>query len=175
MPIKKEQAEKDRYFMEQALVLAEAALSDGEFPVGCVIVNGERILAQGGRIGTVGALVNEVDHAEMRALKQLYLQGDTVNRRGCTIYTTLEPCLMCFGAILLSGIGRIVYAYEDVMGGGCACDLSRLPVLYRERSVQVLSQVLRKKSLALFKTFFQKPDCAYWPDSPLARYTLAQE
>lgn len=81
---------------------------------------------------------------------------------------------MCFSAILLCGIGRIVYAYEDVMGGGTGCDRSGLPPLYRNAQLTVISGVLRTNSLLLFKQFFADPVNRYWADSLLSRYTLAQ-
>ncbi len=167
-------AEQDVHFMEMALNEAEAALSAGEFPVGCVVTEGERVLATGGRTGTTGEGANEVDHAEMTALRALSKQTGAREGRSYTLYTTLEPCLMCYGAILLSGIGRIVYAYEDVMGGGVNCDLSQLSPLYHERRAIIVPNVLRHNSLNLFKKFFQNPTCEYWRDSLLARYTLAQ-
>lgn len=82
---------------------------------------------------------------------------------------------MCFSAILLSGIGRIVYAYEDVMGGGTGCDRSGLPPLYRNAKLTVISGVLRINSLLLFKRFFADSANPYWADSLLSRYTLAQK
>ena len=81
---------------------------------------------------------------------------------------------MCFGAILISGIRRIVFAYEDVMGGGTRCDLSRMPPLYGSRPVHLVPHVLRDKSLFLFKSFFSNPDNTYWKDSLLAAYTLVR-
>ena len=61
---------------------------------------------------------------------------------------------MCFSAIMLSGIGRIVYAYEDVMGGGTGCDRSTLAPLYRNAPLTVVAGVLRERSLVLFQRFF---------------------
>ena len=52
---------------------------------------------------------------------------------------------MCFGAILLSGIGKIVYAYEDVMGGGTCCDLTKLTPLYKNRKISIIPNILRKE------------------------------
>ncbi len=66
------------------------------------------------------------------------------------------------------------YAYEDVMGGGTHCDLSQLPPLYRDNPVAIVPGILRAESLALFKAFFNDPDCRYWNKSQLAEYTLAQ-
>ncbi len=158
--------------MEKALVEAEIALSRGEFPVGCVIVHDGKIIASGCRHGTAGDQISETDHAEILALKQLERSGP-VDRNLVTIYCTLEPCLMCYGAILISGIRNIVYAYEDVMGGGTRCDLSRMPPLYGSRPINLISRILRDKSLLLFKSFFSNPENTYWKDSFLATYTLS--
>ena len=79
---------------------------------------------------------------------------------------------MCFGAILLARIGKIVYAYEDVMGGGLKCNLLALPPLYRDHPIEIKANILRQESLSLFKRFFQNPNNGYWRDSLLATYTL---
>jgi len=76
--------------------------------------------------------------------------------------------------LITSTNGRIVYAYEDVMGGGTRCDLSSLPPLYRKRPVHIVPHVLRLDSLRLFQTFFGNPHNTYWNGSLLAEYTLSQ-
>ncbi len=167
------------YYMGQALKLAETALSEGEFPVGCLLVYREQVVAEGVRTGTslpaTNALANEIDHAEMVALRKFYKMGTPVDPGQATLYCTMEPCLMCYAAILLSGIGTIVYAYEDVMGGGTKCDRHLLAPLYRERSIDIIPHILRDESLSLFKAFFENEDNDYWKNSLLARYTLAQK
>lgn len=160
--------------MNAALDMARAALANGEFPVGCVIADGDAVVARGHRTGTADGSGNEIDHAEINALRQLAAAGLDIERSHLTLFCTMEPCLMCFSAILLSGIGRVVYAYEDVMGGGTACDRSGLAPLYRNARLTVISGVLREKSLRLFKQFFSDSGNAYWSDSLLRRYTLDQ-
>jgi len=160
--------------MAKALDLAEKALGQGEFPVGCVIANTKAVVARGYRLGTSSGAGNEIDHAEMNALRELSSNRDVSERSELTVYSTLEPCLMCYSAILLSGITRIVYAYEDVMGGGTNLDRSGLPSLYREARLSVVSGVLRKESLLLFKRFFSDPNTVYWTHSPLSRHALSQ-
>ncbi len=168
-------AEKNHpFFMKAALAQAEAALARGEFPVGCVIADGLRIVAKGSRQGSTGPHPNEIDHAEMMALRHLGELGEARDPAGLVLYTTLEPCLMCYGAVLLSGISEIVYAYEDVMGGSTRCHLGELPPLYADRQVVLTPGVQRRESLALFQRFFDNPDNAYWRGSPLADYTLHQ-
>jgi tRNA(adenine34) deaminase len=133
-----------------------------------------RVLAVGARRGTVGAGGNEVDHAEMVALRRLSRLSPPCDPRRLTLVCTLEPCLMCFAALCLAGIGTVIYAYEDVMGGATRIDPACLPALYRERRPLVRGGVCRTESLALFKTFFNLPGNRYWQGSLLERYTLAQ-
>lgn len=163
------------HFMQHALRQAQQALEEGEFPVGCVMVYGQKIIATGRRVGTRLDTPSELEHAEIIALRQLESLSGSIDRRQITLYATLEPCLMCFGALLISGIGTIVYAYEDAMGGGTSCDRNRLPELYRENSIRIIPGVNRRESLGLFKTYFSNPDIDYWQESYLSRYTLAQE
>lgn len=163
------------YFMRKALAEAEGALADGEFPVGCVVVYQNKILVKGTRRGTIGEDANEVDHAEMVALRRLANHKGPIDPGKITVFCTMEPCLMCYGALMLAGIGEIVYAYEDVMGGGTGCELDRLNPLYKNSSVQVRPNVLRDESLALFKRYFSDPANRYWKDSLLSQYTLAQQ
>ena len=167
-------SETDTAFMSVALDLANAALAEGDFPVGCVIADDTSVIAKGRRTGTARGAANEIDHAEINTLRSLYGQWTGDDRSRLTIYCTMEPCLMCFSAILLSGIGRIVYAYEDVMGGAAGCDRSNLAPLYREAQVAVMGGVLRERSLILFQRFFSDSKNGYWADSLLSRYTLAQ-
>jgi tRNA(adenine34) deaminase len=163
------------HFMAKALDQAKKALAAGEFPVGCVMVQKDKILATGSRIGTTGDFPNEVDHAEMIALKRLIDLKVNTDKNKIVLFTTLEPCLMCLGALILSGISEIVYAYEDVMGGGTRCDLKKLPSLYKNHRISIVPNILRKESLKLFKAFFQNPENSYWRGSLLARYTLSTE
>jgi tRNA(adenine34) deaminase len=165
----------DQYFMGKALEQAEKALAAGEFPVGCVLVYRDKILANGARKGTVRASCNEIDHAEMVALRRLTENEDQLDRSRITAFVTMEPCLMCYSALIISGIGRIVYAYEDVMGGGTGCNLSCLNPLYKNSPVKVVPGVLRTASLKMFKTYFADPANRYLRQTLLAEYTLKQE
>jgi len=161
------------YFMGKALELAGKALLAGEFPVGCVMVYQNKVLVSGRRTYTAGKIINEIDHAEMVVLRRLTKIKD-IEREKITLFCTLEPCLMCYGALLLNGIGEIVYAYEDVMGGGTSCDLTKLSPLYKNIRISIVPNILRNESLELFKEFFSNPENDYWRESLLASYTLSQ-
>ncbi|CAB1083533.1 cytidine deaminase [Alkalispirochaeta odontotermitis] len=160
------------YFMKIALEQAKLALAAGEFPVGCVLVHQDKVLVTGARRFSTGSNRNEIDHAEIVALRRLSELGDAIDPSRITAFSTMEPCLMCYSALILAGIGSIVYAYEDVMGGGTGCDLSRLTPLYRDSSSKVVPGILRAESLSVFKDFFAKPVNDYLKHSLLAEYTL---
>lgn len=163
--------------MEEALLEAEEALRLGEFPVGCVIVYQDRIVARGRRQqsgGQTREAANELDHAEIVALRALQGVMPRVPAAKVTVYATLEPCLMCFAALLLSGVQRIVYAYEDAMGGGTSLPLHQLAPLYRGMEVSVTPHIHRERSLRLFQQFFRESGNPYLGDTMLAAYTLAQ-
>ena len=162
----------DEQFMRLALDEAESALAGGEFPVGCVLVRNGQVLARGSRRNSEGALANEIDHAEVVTLHRLFAEYPGIDCRTITAYSTMEPCLMCYATMLLSGIRRFVWAYEDVMGGGTSLPLQNLPPLYQDMEVELVPSVLRSESLALFGRFFQ--NYSYWQGSRLADYTLAQ-
>ncbi len=142
------------YFMKKALGEAQAALVAAEFPVGCVMVHDKKILVSGARKGTTGDCPNEVDHAEMIALRRLIRLDSKINLREVTVFSTLEPCLMCFGALMISSIGKLVFAYEDAMGGGTQCDAANLPPLYQSNQMPIIPGILRNESLKYVEDLF---------------------
>ncbi|PLX51058.1 MAG: tRNA-specific adenosine deaminase [Desulfobulbaceae bacterium] len=161
------------HYMQEALYEAAEALAKGEFPVGCVITRNRRIVARAHRTNSRDH-ANELDHAEVTALRHLFRQEAGTSDSPLTIYSTMEPCLMCFATLILNNVRTIVYGYEDAMGGGTGLDLSSLPPLYRTMKISVIPHVMRQESLVLFKEFFSNPAFNYWPDSLLADYTLKQ-
>ncbi|MEN8141072.1 MAG: nucleoside deaminase [Thermodesulfobacteriota bacterium] len=162
------------YFMDQALELATAALAAGEFPVGCVMVADDQVVSTGQRANSREE-VNEIDHAEVIALRHLLRHNQQApDPAAITVYSTLEPCLMCYSTMLISGIRSFVFAFEDAMGGGTGLNLSHLPPLYQEMRPAIKGHVRRNESLALFQKFFNAPNSDYLQDTYLAQYTLAQ-
>jgi tRNA(adenine34) deaminase len=163
------------HFMRLALEQAKKALAAGEFPVGCLLASNGEVVATGKRTHSRDAEANELDHAEITALRELFAKKPEIDRSTITCYSTMEPCLMCYATLLLNGVRHIVYGYEDAMGGGISVDLTTLTPLYQNMQVSISPSVLREESLALFKDFFANPQNDYWQDSYLARYTLQQE
>ena len=162
------------YYMQAALDEAKAALAAEEFPVGCVLVLDSEIVVRGRRQNSREGVSNEIDHAEVVTLRELLAERPNMDCSRIIAYSTMEPCLMCYSTMLLSGIRHFVYGYEDMMGGGTNLPLFQLNPLYAEMQarVQVEAGVLRNECLALFQRFFR--NFPYWQDSLLSRYTLAQ-
>ena len=109
--------EFDRQMMECALRQAEIALSEGEIPVGAVIVRGGKILAEARN--TRESKKDPTGHAEINALRLAAAELNTWRLTGCDIYVTLEPCCMCAAAILQARMRRVVFGAYDRQAGGC--------------------------------------------------------
>ena len=159
--------------MGLALDEARLALDAGEFPVGCVLIEDGLVLARGHRQNSGGGGANEIDHAEILTLRSLLAAESGRDCSRITLFSTMEPCLMCYATALLSGIRSFVYAYEDIMGGGSGLNLQQLPELYRAMDVEIRPAVRRTESLEMFQDFFHSHD--YWQNSLLAKYTAEQK
>lgn len=160
-------------FMAVALEEAAGAYRVGEFPVGCVLVHQDRVVARGSRQNSRDGS-NEIDHAEIVALRDLVERKCVSDYSQVVLYSTMEPCLMCYSTLIISGIRTIVYGFEDAMGGGTGLKLKELPPLYAAMDVTIVSHVMRDQCLTLFKAFFSDKKNDYWQDSLLAQYTLQQ-
>lgn len=162
----------EEVYMKEALREAKAALQNNDFPVGCIITNSDGIIARGRRQNS--SVKNELDHAEIVALRELNTYHPEKLSENLVAYSTMEPCLMCFSALILSNVRTVVYAYEDVMGGGTNLTLEKLKPLYAAMTIEIIPGILRSESLQLFQQFFSEDGSGYWQDSLLAQYTLAQ-
>lgn len=107
----------DKEMMTLALSEARLALSEGEIPVGAVIVRGETLLAQAHNTRETHS--DPTGHAELNALRMAAKKLGTWKLTGCTIYVTLEPCCMCSAAIVQSRLDRVVFGAYDSQAGGC--------------------------------------------------------
>ena len=114
--------ERDRRVMEIALREAVAAAQRDEVPVGAVVIRENRLLARAGN--QVEQLRDATAHAEMLALTQAFEAVGEKRLVGAELFCTLEPCLMCMGAILHARIARVVYGARDEKFGG-VCSLCR--------------------------------------------------
>ncbi len=107
--------DQDEFFMRQALAGAAKALEAGEVPIGAVVVGGGRILGRGHNL--VESLADATAHAEMQAITASTHTIGGKYLADCTLYVTLEPCVMCAGACAWSQVGRIVWGASDPKRG----------------------------------------------------------
>jgi len=139
----------DSYFMREALREARQAAAAGEVPVGAVVVSQDQIIARGHNQSE--ALHDVTAHAEMIALTAAanYLGGKYLE--GCTLYVTLEPCVMCAGALYWSQIGRLVYGAADDKRG-----FMRFGKTLLHPRTKVEFGVLEEECAALLSDFFRQ-------------------
>ena len=137
----------DAYFMRQALQEAQKAYDEDEVPVGAVIVANDQIIARAHNL--TEKLTDVTAHAEMQAITAAasFLGGKYL--KGCTLYVTLEPCVMCGGALYWSQINKIVFAAADEKRGA-----GKVGELYHPKT-KVVSGVLEDECSLLMQEFFR--------------------
>lgn len=139
----------DNYFMKQALIEAKAAAEEGEVPVGAVIVCNNQIIA---RAHNQTERLNDVTaHAEMLAITAAANVLGAKYLTGCTLYVTVEPCIMCAGAIGWSQISNIIYGASDEKRGYSLY----APKAFHPKAT-VKSGVMEEECAAEMKAFFKK-------------------
>ena len=140
---------EDAMFMKQAYHEAEIALDEGEVPVGAVVVCENRIIARAHNM--TEALTDVTAHAEMQAITSAanFLGGKYLNE--CTLFVTLEPCVMCAGALAWSQIGKVVYGASDDRRG-----FSRLSETILHPKTEVVRGVMAEECSQIVKDFFAK-------------------
>jgi tRNA(adenine34) deaminase len=144
----------DREMMRQAVALAREAMALGEVPVGAVVVQDRRIIAQGYNLRET--LNDPTAHAERIALSLAGRSLGSWRLDGCTLYVTLEPCPMCAGAIVQGRVARVVYGAVDPKAGACD-SLYRLVADPRlNHRALVTAGVLAEECGALLSQFFQE-------------------
>jgi len=114
----------DSDYMREALREASLAAEAGEMPVGCVVVRDGAIVARAHN--ECEAQRDATAHAELLAIRRAGAATGDWRLKDCTLYTTLEPCPMCAGAIVQARVGRLVFGAQDP-GQGCAGSLYRIP------------------------------------------------
>ncbi len=142
----------DEAFMRRALELAQLAQEEGEVPVGSVVVLKERILGEGWNRPISAA--DPTAHAEIQALRAAASALRNYRLTGATLYVTLEPCVMCVGAMFHARIGRVVFGASDPKAGaaGSIVDLFKNERLNHHAQIQ--GGVLASECGALLSRFF---------------------
>ncbi len=145
---------QDEIWMRQALKEAVLALEENEVPVGCVVVKDGNCLGRGHN--RVEALSDPTAHAEILALTAAATTLKNWRLSGATVYVTVEPCLMCTGALILARPQRVVYGARDEKFG---CLGSRYDIIKDNRfnhQFAVTAEVLADEAVALLQQFFKK-------------------
>ncbi len=141
----------EEQFMKLALKEAEKAYAEGEVPVGAIVVINNRVISRG--YNMVEKLKDPTAHAEIIALTSAFNSLGSKYLQDATLYVTVEPCLMCAGALHWSKIGKIVWGAEDVKNGHQVYTENRNPF---HPKTQILTGLMADEAASLMKAFFQE-------------------
>lgn len=144
---------QNEFYMNYAFREAERAFEEGEIPVGCVIVFQNTIIAKAHN--QIETLKDPTAHAEIIAITSAaeYLQSKVL--AGCSMYVTLEPCVMCAGAIVLSKLENLFFGAYDFKSGACGSVFNMTNNESLNHQVNVLGGVLDDKCREILKSFFE--------------------
>lgn len=144
----------DRYWMSLALLEAKAAFDEGEVPVGCVVVSKNEVVGSGHNL--VERLGDPCAHAEMIALKKSL---EVIGRFALTesaVYVTVEPCVMCFGAMLAVRIPKVVFGAGEPRTGACGSVVSLQAESALEHRIAVIGGIEEAACADLMRRFFEE-------------------
>ena len=143
---------KKEFLMREALVQAKKALKKGEVPIGAVVVLGEEIIGRG--YNQPITTKDPTAHAEIIALKEASNRLDNYRLNEAIIYTTLEPCFMCSGALVHARIKKIIFAAQDTKSGVVVNNGGLIQSEFLNHKVSFEGGILEKEASKLLKDFF---------------------
>lgn len=146
--------DKDFSYMRHALRLAGAAEARGEVPVGALIVHENQVIAEG--YNERETRPSALAHAEIIAVERATVTLGRWRLSGCTLYVTLEPCVMCAGALVQARVDRVVFGASDPKGGGVESLYKILADDRLNHRPEVLGGVLAAEGGAILSDFFKK-------------------
>jgi tRNA(adenine34) deaminase len=138
--------------MSEALALAQAAAGQGEVPVGAVLVLNGEIIGRGWNQPISSH--DPTAHAEIGALRDAASRLGNYRLGGSALYVTIEPCTMCFGALMHARVATLVYGAREPRAGVCGSQLNLPAQTFYNHSLEVIGGVLADQSAALLKGFF---------------------
>lgn len=141
--------QNDEYYMQQALREAEKAFEEDEIPIGAVIVINQKIIARAHNM--TEQLNDSTAHAEILALTSAYNFLGSKYLPDADLYVTVEPCLMCAGAMYWSKLARVVWGADDEKNGHRRITESNFPF---HPKTKIRTGVLKEECVALMKSFF---------------------
>jgi len=143
---------KKEFLMREALVQAKKALKKGEVPIGAVVVLGDKIIGRG--YNQPITTKDPTAHAEIIALKEASNRLDNYRLNEAIIYTTLEPCLMCAGALVHARIKKVIFAAQDTKSGVVVNNGGLIQSEFLNHKVSFEGGILEKQASKLLKDFF---------------------
>lgn len=143
---------KKELLMKEALVQAKKALKKGEVPIGAVVVLGDEIIGRG--YNQPITMKDPTAHAEIIALKEASNRLENYRLNEAIIYTTLEPCLMCAGALVHARIKKIIFAAQDTKSGVVVNNGGLIQSEFLNHKVSFEGGILEKQASKLLKDFF---------------------
>ena len=139
-----------QFWMQQAIDLTKTV--KGEIPIAALIVKDNKLISKA--VNKTETLLDATAHAEINAIREASLVLSNWRLNGCVLYTTLEPCAMCMGAILNSRISKLVFSAYDINLGACGSALNLANELNKNEQIEIIGGVLELKSSELLKNFF---------------------
>ncbi len=140
-------------YMKEALKEAKKALAIDEVPIGCVIVKDRKIIARGHNERETKQ--DSTSHAELKTLQKACKKLKSWRLVGCDIYVTLEPCIMCAGAIIQSRIDNVYFGAYDLKGGAFGTSINVLDAKNINHKPNIVGGVLEDACSQLLKDFFK--------------------
>lgn len=145
--------EKEIKFMKEAIKEAKKALLIDEVPIGCVIVKDDKIIARGHNVREKKN--SPIGHAEIEAINKASKKLKSWRLEGCDIYITLEPCIMCSGAIIQSRIENIYFGASDPKGGALISSINVLEAKNINHHPKVHEGILKEECSSLISDYFK--------------------
>ncbi len=145
---------QDEKYMKAALREAKKAYKLDEVPIGCVIVQNDKIIARGYNRRNTDK--NTLAHAEMSAIKKASKKTGDWRLEDCTMYVTLEPCQMCAGAIVQSRLGKVVIGSMNPKAGCAGSVINLLQMKQFNHQVEMVTGVLEEECSTMLSGFFQE-------------------
>lgn len=146
--------DKDAIYMQEALKEAIKAKEKEEVPVGCVILYKDRIVARAHN--QVETLKDPTAHAEMIAITQAASALKSKWLQGALVYVTIEPCVMCVGALVLARIKQLVFGAKDSKTGACGSVFNIIKEKNLNHRFKIKSGIMEKDCISLISEFFKK-------------------
>ena len=144
----------DEAFMREALVLATSAEAAGEVPVGAVLVLDGQVIGRG--YNSPVSRNDPTAHAEMVAIREAAMRAGNYRLSGASLYVTMEPCVMCAGAIVHARIEKLVFAARDLRFGGVRSKFRLADSDLLNHRVDIIEGVCGPESIAMLQAFFAK-------------------